>query len=156
MAQLAADERLVWAGRPAWSNYLWSLLLGGILFALGVMIPEDPARFGNAFRISFIAAALAVCGNVLLQRASLRFQVTSQRAIVERGLLSRHVSEIELANVRDIQLHQNFGERLLGLGRLELSSAGRDTAEVVFDGIAKPDGVKEFVRAGMRETPGKQ
>ncbi len=156
MTKLAIDERMVWTGRPAWSTFLGSFLLGAILFVVGVISPEDPVKFGNAFRIILIAGALAVWGNLLLQRVSVRYEVTSQRAIVERGLLSRHVSEIELANVRDIQLRQSIEQRLLGAGTLEISSAGRDTAEVVFTAIANPDAVKELVRTGMREIPGKQ
>lgn len=155
MVQLASDERLLWQGAPGWSNFLGMLSFAVLLVAGGGAIPFVPAEpvpgIGAASAI-LIGLALVVFAVVVVQRATRRYTVTTQRAIVEQGLLSRHVFEIELANVRDLQLRQSVWERVLGTGTLEISSAGRDTAEVVFAGVPSPDQVKEFVRQGMRQT----
>ncbi len=66
------------------------------------------------------------------------------------GLLSRDIAEIELRHIRDIQLKQSVYERIVGIGSLALSSAGRAEAEVLFEGIPDPGGVKEVIRQATR------
>lgn len=156
MVHLSSDETIQWQGRPAWSNYLGWLLLIFLLLATGVALPFLPAHPVEGVRTAgyaLIGLATLLFLIVAVQRATQRYTVTSQRAVVRRGLLSRHEWELELRHVRDIQLKQSFGQRLLGNGTLEISSAGRDTAEVVFAGISNPDAVKELVRQGMRQGP---
>lgn len=154
--QLASDERILWQGGPAWSNYLGLLLLIFLLLIAGLALGFAFVHADDALRYTgFGALGLAVTlfGVVVVQRATQRYTVTSQRAVVRRGLLSRHEWELELRHVRDIQLKQSLGQRMLRTGTLEVSSAGRDTAEVVFAGISNPDGVKELIRQGMRQPP---
>lgn len=154
--QLAADEKILWQGGPAWSNYLGMLLLILLLLAAGVALPFLPAETVEGVRTAgyvLIGLAVLLFLIVAVQRATQRYTVTTQRAMVRRGLLSRHEWELELRHVRDIQLKQSFGQRVLRTGTLEISSAGRDTAEVIFAGISNPDGVKELIRQGMRQPP---
>ena len=154
MVHLANDEKTLWEGGPGWSNFLGQLLFALLLAAAGVALL---VLLGQSVEGVAIASAILIGLGLLLllivvvKRAMSRFTVTTQRAIVERGIISRHVFEIELSNVRDLQLRQSFAERVLGTGTLEISSAGRDTAEVVFNGVPSPDQVKELVRQGMRQ-----
>lgn len=155
MTQLAPDEHTVWKGRQAWPTFLGSILLGAMLVTFGVLV-WGTSKLSPVAEVLFFGGGLIIWARVLVQRVSVRYEVTSQRAIVERGLLSRQVSEIELINLRDIQLRQSLEQRLFRVGTLELSSAGRDIAEVIFTGIANPDRVKDLVRAGMRGTTEKR
>jgi uncharacterized membrane protein YdbT with pleckstrin-like domain len=148
MAKSEQNEELVWKGKRAWSYFLGRIVLGLLLLAVGALLIVDPTMRIAGWFVG--AIGMLTWLNVWLNRVAWRYTVTTQRAIVERGLLSRNVSEIELVNVRDIQLKQTFLERVFRVGTLEISSAGRDSAEVIFLGIPDPDGVKEYVRQGVR------
>lgn len=150
MIRLGPDEQKLWEGGPAWTYFLGHLLAGVVSLVVGLTLLLH-GKFGWVGAV-FALVALVPPAVAWIQRISVLYTVTSQRAVVERGLLSRHVWEIELANVRDIQLHQSIVQRLLRMGTLEISSAGRDTAEVVFRTIPHPDKVKEIIRSGMRSS----
>jgi membrane protein YdbS with pleckstrin-like domain len=52
------------------------------------------------------------------------YAVTSRRVIVQRGILGKDFDEIPVTQVRGVDVHQSFGERLLGYGTVRVSSEG--------------------------------
>ena len=52
------------------------------------------------------------------------YAVTSRRVIVQRGILAKDFDEIPVTQVRGVDVHQSFGERLLGYGSVRVSSEG--------------------------------
>lgn len=126
------DEQIIWQSRPAWRDFIFLLLLGTALLpilGIGVFV--------------FVYVSIA--------RLRHLYVVTEERCASQEGLLCRHLSEIDIVDVRDISLDQSFLQRLLRTGDLGLSSAGQDGIEVVFKGIGCPEQVKEMVRRRKRE-----
>ena len=148
MTRLGPEEKVLWVGTRAWSEFLAWWFLGGVVFGAGIVlltIPKLRLVGGAAILLSLLSVVA-----IWISRASRRYTVTSERAIVRRGLVSRNIAEIELKHIRDIQVKQSALQRILRTGTLALSSAGRAEAEIVFEGIPNPEGVKEVVRQGMR------
>jgi membrane protein YdbS with pleckstrin-like domain len=52
------------------------------------------------------------------------YAVTNRRVIVQKGILGRNFDEIPVTQVRGVDVHQSFGERLLGYGTIRVSSEG--------------------------------
>jgi membrane protein YdbS with pleckstrin-like domain len=52
------------------------------------------------------------------------YAVTSRRVIVQRGILGKDFDEIPVTQVRGVDVHQSFGQRLLGYGTVRVSSEG--------------------------------
>jgi hypothetical protein len=52
------------------------------------------------------------------------YAVTNRRVIVQKGILERNFDEIPVTQVRGVDVHQTFGERLLGYGTVRVSSEG--------------------------------
>ncbi len=52
------------------------------------------------------------------------YAVTSRRVIVQRGILGRNFDEIPVTQVRGVDVHQTFGQRILGYGTIRVSSEG--------------------------------
>jgi membrane protein YdbS with pleckstrin-like domain len=52
------------------------------------------------------------------------YAVTSSRVIIQQGVFARDFHEIPISQVRGIDVHQTFVQRLLGYGTLRLSSEG--------------------------------
>ncbi|MBK1667354.1 hypothetical protein CKO28_04835 [Rhodovibrio sodomensis] len=138
-------ERLVWAGRPAVRSTLWAWL-GAIAVAWlackGLAwIERDVAilayRGGvGGFEFGWPAwVPLAVVGGVLLLPAwrtleilCTRYEVTTQRIFVHRGVLNRYHDQIEMHRVRDLDSRKPIWLRVLGgLGHLDVHSVDRTT-----------------------------
>lgn len=71
--------------------------------------------------------------------------VTNRRLIYRKGLLSKSTSEVLHHHIRNIQITQSFFERMMGVGKLGVSSAGQADFEIVFKGIRDPQRVKETI-----------
>jgi membrane protein YdbS with pleckstrin-like domain len=52
------------------------------------------------------------------------YAVTSRRVIVQKGILGKDFDEIPVTQVRGVDVHQSFGQRLLGYGTIRVSSEG--------------------------------
>jgi uncharacterized membrane protein YdbT with pleckstrin-like domain len=121
------SERVQWEQSRSWREYFWAFALAlplMLLYGLGLIIVLW----------------------VLYDHFSRRYLVTDSRVSVRLGLLSHHVSEIDILDIRDIQMRQSLWQRILGTGDLFFGSAGRPEDEVVFEGVKHPAKVKELVR----------
>ncbi len=76
--------------------------------------------------------------------------VTDNRTIFRKGFFSRETSEVQHNDVRNIQLHQSFGDRLLGIGDVSISSSGQDDLEVVAQRLPNPKRIIELIRANQK------
>ena len=73
------------------------------------------------------------------------YVVTNYRVVVRRGLLSKNVTEIRIADIRAVNLNKRLLQRLLGIGDIQIGSAATAGAEVVVEDIAKPEKFIETV-----------
>lgn len=81
-----------------------------------------------------------------------RYELTSQRLRIIRGILGNTIEEIELVRVRDTKVKQHAGERLLNVGDVTVVSADPSTPEFVLSNVREPLRVREMVRAAtLRE-----
>lgn len=81
-----------------------------------------------------------------------RYELTSQRLRIIRGILGNTIEEIELVRVRDTRVKQHAGERLLNVGDVTIVSADPSTPEFVLSNVKEPVQVREMIRAAtMRE-----
>jgi uncharacterized membrane protein YdbT with pleckstrin-like domain len=67
------------------------------------------------------------------------YAVTSRRVIIQRGILGKDFDEIPVSQVRGVDVHQTFGQRLLGYGTVRVSSEGGNRlGNEDWKGIPKP------------------
>ena len=71
--------------------------------------------------------------------------ITSKRSTVNRGLLSKHTTEVWHRDIRNLQIHQGILQRVLGVGTIAISSAGQGDIEIAFEGIKAPESVKQLI-----------
>jgi len=81
---------------------------------------------------------------------STRYRLTNERLQVIRGFLSRHTEEIELYRVNDIDMSQSFGERIFGLGDIQIEGTDATSPITRLDKIRGPAQVKDLLRAAAR------
>lgn len=72
-------------------------------------------------------------------------EITNKRTIWYRGLLSKASSEVRHNDVKNFQVEQTFLNRLLGIGRIGLSSAGQDGVEIMVKDLPNPYQIRDLV-----------
>ncbi len=92
-----------------------------------------------------------VCAVQYVLVGAVRYQVSSERLTITRGLLSKHIDEVELFRVKDSELHQSFISRLVGIGDVILQTTDATTPVVEMCCIASPDEVRETIRKQSHE-----
>ncbi|MEO8036357.1 MAG: PH domain-containing protein [Acidobacteriota bacterium] len=99
-----------------------------------------------------ITAAIVVFQIITLLIAASRlrstiYTLTNQRVMIETGLLSKKLSEIDLRYVDDTQFSQRFVDRMLGVGDITLISSDKAAPFYVLRGIADPRALRETIRS---------
>lgn len=75
-----------------------------------------------------------------------RYELTTQRLRIYRGILGNRIEEIELIRVKDSKVNQHMGERILNIGDVSIFSADPTTPEIVLQNIHDPIDVRELFR----------
>ncbi|MCA9109900.1 MAG: PH domain-containing protein [Planctomycetaceae bacterium] len=104
---------------------------------------------GFALIVSGIVMLVFAFGYFLyrwLQVISTRLIVTTQRTIVETGIISMSTNEVQHDDVRNMKSERNVLERLFNYGDIALSSSGQDDMEIVVHDVPDPEGIIEIIR----------
>lgn len=78
-----------------------------------------------------------------------RYEVTSQRIRIYRGILGNTIEEIELIRVKDTKVKQHVGERMLNVGDITVFSADPSTPDFVLHNVRHPIDVRELIRKAV-------
>ena len=78
-----------------------------------------------------------------------RYQITTERVRIVRGLLGKDRDDIELIRIQDIDFKQNVTERALGVGDIIIRSADPSMPKAVLNNIKDPEQVHETLRRAM-------
>jgi uncharacterized membrane protein YdbT with pleckstrin-like domain len=168
-AQAALHEETLWKGTP--SPMLLAGYVAGIVLAL-IVIPLLASFFASTMTDSYSASRLKYFGwiataiLVIVQAVgflvawirlhSTSYTVTNQRVLIEQGIFSKTVDEIDLRYVEDSSFTQSFIHRLLGIGDVMLMSSDKTTPRYVLRAIKDPRGVREIIRAQAYQSSQRQ
>ena len=90
---------------------------------------------------SIILVGLAVCA-----RRGVTWSLTSDRLIERRDLFASSRQEMELTDVRSIEVFRSLLQRLLGLGTVAVASAASAEFLIIMSDIRDPQHVADTVR----------
>jgi uncharacterized membrane protein YdbT with pleckstrin-like domain len=167
-----ANEEVLWEGRPSLKAMAVSIVataLFAILLPIGVYLAYDPVRSllvhssrdvrelvvenESSARTVIIIAVIAAVGARLVRLAwralalrSHRYGVSNQRIMVEDGVLSKSLAEIDVRTIDDITFRQSLVERLLGVGEISIRSSDPTNPRVRLVGVPDPRQVRELIR----------
>lgn len=79
-----------------------------------------------------------------------KLTVTSEKVIERRGFFSKYENEIFLQDVRNVQVFQSFIDRIFGVGRVGISSAGQAGIEIAVNGMPNPDKIKQLIDSNRK------
>jgi uncharacterized membrane protein YdbT with pleckstrin-like domain len=159
----AGPEQKLWHGTPS-----WLLLFGQIIRAfLAVVVLLLIYYFGYQFLAPYgmyvwlVVVAIVVWQLVVIVLAFARikttiYTVTSQRVMIETGLTTKKVEDIDLRYIDDTQFDQSFINRILGIGNVTIVSSDRTSPTYTLRGIPDPRGVRELIRANAYQVSQRQ
>jgi membrane protein YdbS with pleckstrin-like domain len=147
----ATREKTLWTGTVSNLHYagkwfLVLLLLGAACGSFWFVLPEYASMLWSA-RAAFVLIALLVIGWIQIDRHRRKYAVTNKRVSVEYGIVSRTSNEVRIQDIRSINLTKKGLSGLLGIGRVEFSSAATDDADVVFWNTPEAEKVRDLVRS---------
>jgi uncharacterized membrane protein YdbT with pleckstrin-like domain len=128
---------------PSWWHFFRELL---IVFALVVGGAYFFAIHNSRAGLMLFAGAAAILGLISLARRYTSWSLTSDRLIERRGLLASHRREMELADVRSIEVDRSLMQRMLGLGDVAVASAASADFLIRMSNIPDPERVAEILR----------
>jgi uncharacterized membrane protein YdbT with pleckstrin-like domain len=177
-AAAPANEESLWEGSPSLKALAVSMIataLFAIVVPLVVYAAYAPARdaLTHASRdaaglvaehedgartviilvvVAFVAARLVRLGWRALVLRSHRYGISNQRIMVESGVFSKTLTEIDVRTIDDISFHQTFVERLLGIGQIAIVSSDPSTPRARLVGVPNPREVRELVRGAAYQA----
>jgi uncharacterized membrane protein YdbT with pleckstrin-like domain len=96
-----------------------------------VLFEGPPALIPSigALLITVLTLGLALIVFVIRQRAT-RYRVTTERVVVERGLFSKRIEQIDIYRINDYVVELPFSQRLMGTGNLVLEAMDKTTPHI--------------------------
>jgi uncharacterized membrane protein YdbT with pleckstrin-like domain len=116
---------------------------------------EHPAMFKNnpiGFVISIILAFIGIGILILLwwflKCKATKLEFTGNDLILEKGLLSKERTELNVARIRTVTVNQSFFNRIFGVGKISVFTAG-DSAEIVVSGLPRPHELRDLIKTHL-------
>jgi uncharacterized membrane protein YdbT with pleckstrin-like domain len=175
-------ERELWQGRPSAKALVGTiasaalftavviigvyLAYGPLLGALGdasAQLRREVARNRDTVWMAAVAVVVLLVGGRLLKLAwrvavlkGHHYRITNQRMVIESGVFSRNIEEIDMRTVEDLQFQQSMFERLLGIGDITVISSDRTNAHTRLVGLGRPRELRELLRNAAYQATNRQ
>jgi membrane protein YdbS with pleckstrin-like domain len=177
-----SSEQTLWEGRPSVA-LLFGKLVGVIirclvLFTIGYFLitiglptlaslsaemrslveqNRNAIELGIVVFLSItVLPSLVALPQALARIKNTHYKVTSQRIVIESGVFSRSLEEIDMRSVDDIEFHQTFLERIFGIGQVFIISTDKVAPRFALHGIHDPLKTRELVRATAYQASQRQ
>lgn len=167
----SAGEKVIWRGGPSQALNYNTFILCVVLLAVVALLPKlwevfFAASYGDYKSLYFTCAKMAFFVPFIwalwsyLKIRMHHYELTTERLLEHRGVLSRTSDELELYRVKDITFVQPFSLRMFHCGNIILDTSDRSTPVVVLHAVknGRPvmDALRKYVdimrtKKGVRE-----
>ena len=117
-----------------------------------ILYKDSPAMFRNRPVLFLVCCALIPFGIgalILLvwwiRCLGTSLVVTDKRLTLRRGLLSKATNDVLIADIRNVKIEQSMGQRIFGVGKVAVSTAGQADMEIEVQGLPAPERVKAII-----------
>jgi membrane protein YdbS with pleckstrin-like domain len=135
-----------------WDNF-WRFLtiftvfvaLAALLWYLSTQSPKFQTVAALGIPAAFLLAGLAA-GYYYLRAKRTHMIIRPLRIDVEKGILSKNITSLELFRIQDIALQQGLIPRILGFGTVKLTTNDADSPELVLYQIPHAREVRHYLQ----------
>jgi uncharacterized membrane protein YdbT with pleckstrin-like domain len=153
------DEKTYWKGRKSRKSFLFHYIFGVLFLALGVItfsrILNQVVMFLSDFSL-YVSVFLTAIGAILIlssefKRILTKYSITETRVVKEDGLVNKKIEYIPYQMVEKISSNQQWYERILKIGNIEI-----DTGEAHFwlKSVDHPQKLEGLIREAIRRSRG--
>ena len=131
--------------RPSLWYYANGFLVGAVLIAAGgrlLYVKYEPVQAGFAL----IGIGVLFFIVTMVRARTINWSLTSDRLIEKRGLVATRRREMELADIRSVEVDQRVFQRMFGLGDVTIASAASSDYAIRLHEIPDPDNAAETIR----------
>lgn len=101
-----------------------------------VLFEGRPAVIAGLGSLLLTIITLGIAAIVFWVRSlSKHYRITTQRVVIEHGVLSKRMEQIDLYRVTDYVVERPFGQRIMGTGNLVLEATDKTTPELRIERI---------------------
>lgn len=154
-------EADVWVGRPTIGSLAGRFTFAGVcvLAIIGGLVyiwQQQETEHWRSLLWVLAAVLLVVLGlwllaSVLKTKLTLKYRLTTERLIIERGFLSKRTEELDLLRVDEATVHQGLFDRLANVGNIVIASTEPTDPLHIVVGVEQPVELKERIRQQARE-----
>ena len=134
--------------RPSTKGWLLGTLAGWGTILLGLAgIALTLLHYGVYFLALTVIAVLIVVWR-WLENMGAKYELTDERLIIRRGIVSKSIDEIELYRIKDCRIDFSLINQLAGVGRITIASSDETTRDgnFVIAGIDHAQARRETLR----------
>ncbi len=131
--------------RPSLWYYANGFLFGGVLIAIGAVwlyLKREPIQAG----VAVIGVGALTFIVTMIRARTISWSLTSDRLIEKRGLVASRRREMELADIRSVEVNKRVLQRMIGLGDVTIASAASADYAIRLNDIGAPDETAETIR----------
>lgn len=144
-------EEVLWSGSVSHWHYAGKWLFV-VMFLSALLATFFIHLFDDATVLWIVRGVLALVALILLvwirlDRSRRKYTVTNERVSVEFGIVSKRSNELRIQDIRSINLTTAGLSGLVGIGRVEFSSAATDDADVIFWNTPGAEKIRDLVRS---------
>jgi len=132
--EIHKDEKIEKEFSPHPWEYLIHYIIGGFFLFFGIA--------------GVILGAIYILVIEGIRRGN-KYYITNERVIHQFTFLSRKTSSCLYNKIQDVHFTQTLIERIFGIGKVHINTAGTHIVEIVFKGIKNPVNVKRMVEQHM-------
>jgi membrane protein YdbS with pleckstrin-like domain len=147
-------ERMIWEEHPSYKTAVPVLTQALLVYLVVAAILAAVGTKGGLQLAALAVAALVIAGVAvyyLVRRLSTRYRLTTQRLFIERGLINKRTDEVELEHYKDVFVSQDFLDRMMGCGDIEIITGDISSPTVKIIDVDDPVAKKEFIRTSARD-----
>lgn len=97
-----------------------------------VLFQGRPAPIPSIGALLLTILTIGLAGLYYLMRAQgVSYKVTTKRVMVEHGILSKRLEQVDVYRIKDFVVERPFGQRLLGTGNIVLLTMDPTTTTVI-------------------------
>ena len=154
---LLEGENLILQVRPSVFYYLRRIARPGLYLigasALGHLLDQAVPHAATGAMLLCIAIISLMAYRIVLV-STFRYFITDRRLVTEKGIFRREFADIPYSSITNLAVRQDFLDRLLGIGNVEIMTAGTPYAEQVFTGVDDYKGLSNLVLGRLNDFEG--
>jgi uncharacterized membrane protein YdbT with pleckstrin-like domain len=157
-AAASGPEETLWKGTPS-PKVLVGRVIGLIVIVIAIplaahwlagrsnALDQQASMIGWWVTAIIFVIQLVRLVIALMRIRSTQYTITNQRILIENGILSKSLNEIDLRTIDDTQFYQSFIARILGIGNVTLISTDKQEPVLVLHSIPDPRNLRETIRS---------